>query len=167
MYWIGVGLIFSLNNLLKENEHLTINLNNITESLQQYILLPGQSTKGGLRDKPEKSCDFYHTCYVLSGLSICQYHYDTSYNIDIEKGVCIVGGAMPPSSSSEPASSPLSKDFATKKTEMVQPVTLEEIIPGLGYVQEQNRNWVMPIHPVHNIRLDRVGKIMEYFGVSL
>lgn len=29
--------------------------------------------EGGFRDKPGKSRDFYHTCYCLSGLSVCQH----------------------------------------------------------------------------------------------
>ena len=27
-----------------------------------------------MRDKPGKARDFYHTCYCLSGLSICQHY---------------------------------------------------------------------------------------------
>lgn len=30
--------------------------------------------RGGLRDKPGKPADYYHTCYCLSGLS-CSQHY--------------------------------------------------------------------------------------------
>merc|ERR1712157_466173 len=41
--------------------------------LQRYILLCGQDVNGGLRDKPSKSRDFYHSCYNLSGLSISQH----------------------------------------------------------------------------------------------
>ena len=38
-----------------------------------YVLLCGQDHEyGGLRDKPGKSSDYYHTCYALSGLSACQ-----------------------------------------------------------------------------------------------
>ncbi|XP_051147856.1 protein farnesyltransferase subunit beta isoform X2 [Andrographis paniculata] len=44
--------------------------NNI--ALQQYILLCSQE-EAGFRDKPGKRRDHYHTCYVLSGLSICHY----------------------------------------------------------------------------------------------
>ena len=40
-------------------------------ALQLWLLLCCQS-KFGLRDKPGKSADFYHTCYCLSGLSISQ-----------------------------------------------------------------------------------------------
>jgi len=33
----------------------------------------GQNVElGGLRDKPNKTRDFYHTCYSLSGMSIAQ-----------------------------------------------------------------------------------------------
>ncbi|KAL3624243.1 hypothetical protein CASFOL_033059 [Castilleja foliolosa] len=41
-------------------------------ALQQYILLCTQE-EAGFRDKPGKRRDHYHTCYVLSGLSICHY----------------------------------------------------------------------------------------------
>jgi len=37
--------------------------------LQRYILLCAQDVNGGLRDKPSKLRDFYHSCYNLSGLS--------------------------------------------------------------------------------------------------
>lgn len=43
------------------------------QALQGYILLCCQVLEGGLRDKPGKSRDFYHTCYCLSGLSTAQY----------------------------------------------------------------------------------------------
>ncbi|KAK9379875.1 terpenoid cyclases/protein prenyltransferase alpha-alpha toroid [Kockiozyma suomiensis] len=43
--------------------------------LQKYILCCCQSPRGGLRDKPGKSADFYHSCYVLSGLSVVQHRY--------------------------------------------------------------------------------------------
>ena len=45
------------------------------EKLFTYVYGCCQSSSGGLRDKPSKSPDFYHTCYCLSGLSICQYRY--------------------------------------------------------------------------------------------
>ncbi|XP_028778594.1 protein farnesyltransferase subunit beta isoform X2 [Neltuma alba] len=44
-------------------------------ALQQYILLCSQELEGGLRDKPGKRRDYYHTCYCLSGLSLCQYSW--------------------------------------------------------------------------------------------
>ena len=40
--------------------------------LQKYILFCGQQHEGGLRDKPGKPRDHYHSCYCLSGLSLAQ-----------------------------------------------------------------------------------------------
>ena len=42
------------------------------ERLQEYILKCCQYIKGGLRDKPGKGRDYYHTCYALPGLSLAQ-----------------------------------------------------------------------------------------------
>jgi protein farnesyltransferase subunit beta len=44
-----------------------------TDALQEYILLCCQAPAGGLRDKPSKGRDFYHTCYCLSGLASAQH----------------------------------------------------------------------------------------------
>ncbi len=41
--------------------------------LQRYILLCAHDINGGLRDKPSKPRDFYHSCYNLSGLSVLQH----------------------------------------------------------------------------------------------
>ena len=44
-------------------------------ALQLWLLVCCQGAKGrgGLRDKPGKGADYYHTCYCLSGLSSSQY----------------------------------------------------------------------------------------------
>ncbi|KAF7712736.1 Uncharacterized protein PECH_001384 [Penicillium ucsense] len=52
------------------------------EGLDRYILGCCQTPTGGLRDKPGKSADSYHTCYVLTGLSATQhYHYRTNVSV--------------------------------------------------------------------------------------
>ncbi|CAN0221848.1 unnamed protein product [Ascophyllum nodosum] len=43
------------------------------DRLQEYVLMCSQQVDGGLRDKPGKPRDFYHTCYTLSGLSVAQH----------------------------------------------------------------------------------------------
>lgn len=58
-----------------------------TFSLQKYILHCGQDvTYGGLKDKPSKRRDHYHTCYALSGLSLAQWsgivHYKSKFSIE-------------------------------------------------------------------------------------
>ncbi|GMR59105.1 hypothetical protein PMAYCL1PPCAC_29300 [Pristionchus mayeri] len=45
-------------------------------ALQEYILVCCQDPHGGLRDKPGVKRDLYHTCYVLSGISIAQSFID-------------------------------------------------------------------------------------------
>ena len=41
-------------------------------ALQVWLLVACQVGRGGLRDKPGKHADYYHTCYCLSGLSSAQ-----------------------------------------------------------------------------------------------
>ncbi|KAL5113512.1 CAAX farnesyltransferase (FTase) subunit beta [Pleosporales sp. CAS-2024a] len=54
-------------------------------ALARYILAACQEQKGGLKDKPGKSSDAYHTCYNLAGLSASQYNHvhDETVNKDI------------------------------------------------------------------------------------
>jgi protein farnesyltransferase subunit beta len=42
-------------------------------ALQLWLLCCCQMSRGGLRDKPGKSADYYHTCYCLSGLAAAQH----------------------------------------------------------------------------------------------
>lgn len=44
------------------------------KALQEYVLIAGQHSAGGLVDKPPKPADAYHTLYCLSGLSAAQHH---------------------------------------------------------------------------------------------
>ena len=46
--------------------------------LQKYTLLAAQAPTGGLKDKPGKGKDYYHTCYALSGLSVSQHCADAA-----------------------------------------------------------------------------------------
>jgi protein farnesyltransferase subunit beta len=57
-------------------------------ALGRYILSAAQGEKGGLRDKPGKPVDAYHTCYNLAGLSAAQHIqvFDGDMERDIGKG---------------------------------------------------------------------------------
>ncbi|KAJ6171393.1 hypothetical protein N7470_000460, partial [Penicillium chermesinum] len=56
------------------------------EGLTRYILSCCQAKHGGLRDKPGKHPDSYHTCYVLAGLSAMQhYHYRTDRSVTSDR----------------------------------------------------------------------------------
>lgn len=45
-------------------------------ALQEYVLLACQDTSGGLRDKPNRYKDLYHTAYCLAGVSIAQNNFE-------------------------------------------------------------------------------------------
>ncbi|KAI9660824.1 MAG: CAAX farnesyltransferase (FTase) subunit beta [Trizodia sp. TS-e1964] len=45
------------------------------DGLIRYILSCCQGQRGGLRDKPSKRADAYHSCYVLAGLSSAQHEH--------------------------------------------------------------------------------------------
>lgn len=54
-------------------------------ALGRYILAACQEKKGGLKDKPGKHSDAYHTCYNLAGLSAAQHRY--VYDENVNKGL--------------------------------------------------------------------------------
>eukprot|EP01137_Pigoraptor_chileana_P019592 Opistho-2@80807 len=82
-FWQG-GTFPLLRDILKRRGIDSAKLLFSQESLQRYILMCCQEHQGGLIDKPGKSRDFYHTCYVLSGLSIAQ-------SLDDPDETCIIG----------------------------------------------------------------------------
>lgn len=58
-------------------------------ALARYILACCQEKSGGLKDKPGKHSDAYHTCYNLAGLSSAQHHY--VYDENVNKGLGATG----------------------------------------------------------------------------
>ncbi|GAA5846975.1 hypothetical protein JCM9279_006974 [Rhodotorula babjevae] len=79
--WWGGGLVPVVESLLcegeegdgeEEEEAREHELYDRT-ALQQYIVLVAQAPSGGLRDKPGKPADAYHTCYNLSGAASAQH----------------------------------------------------------------------------------------------
>lgn len=55
-------------------------------ALGRYILAAAQERDGGLKDKPGKHADAYHTCYNLAGLSASQYRYEYDENVNKDLG---------------------------------------------------------------------------------
>ncbi|KAL0224709.1 hypothetical protein RCL1_002621 [Eukaryota sp. TZLM3-RCL] len=74
------------------NKSFSLSLNG--SALETYVLGACQGKKGGLRDKPGKPVDFYHSCYSLSGLSLSScstssllVDVDPVYNISRENSL--------------------------------------------------------------------------------
>lgn len=105
------------------------------EALQGYAIFCCQDEKsGGMKDKPMKRADTYHTMYASSGLSIIQHSsaYDHLHAPNSNKGEGFDG------------LKPSEKD--------------KEVL--LGGIE---RNRVRRVHPVYNVRYDYVAKAKKYF----
>ncbi|KAG0002049.1 hypothetical protein BGZ80_008360 [Entomortierella chlamydospora] len=82
-FWMG-GLFPIVGKMLEslEKDPEVLDFVYDRDALQEYLLIACQSKNGGLRDKPSKSVDYYHTCYCLSGLSLSQHQI--SFRHDLE-----------------------------------------------------------------------------------
>ncbi|KAL2259773.1 hypothetical protein VTK26DRAFT_6433 [Humicola hyalothermophila] len=112
------------------------------EGLIRYILCccQDQSKRGGLRDKPGKMSDAYHSCYVLSGLSSAQHEWQ----LDDDDGEAAAAAAAAAAAGQE--------DSAWT------------VLPYLDGVQIfDNQDRVRPIHPVYAIPQRNVRAIKAYF----
>ncbi|CAG8735421.1 26149_t:CDS:10 [Dentiscutata erythropus] len=109
------------------------------EALQEYLLIACQNHKGGLIDKPKRSPDYYHTCYCLSGLSTSQHHviydFEKATSLNIEHGELNAGDR-----------SLLWFEDETKILVLGDP-----------------SNIVNATHPIHNVAMPKVKKMVEYF----
>ncbi|KAI9138313.1 terpenoid cyclases/protein prenyltransferase alpha-alpha toroid [Paraphysoderma sedebokerense] len=103
------------------------------EALQEYILICCQAKKG-LRDKPGKSPDYYHTCYCLSGLSVAQHQLEFIQSPSIGRSPTL-----------QPNTKTVGYDGHYKVTES------KELIIG-----KRKKNTLKPIHPVYNVSLESV-----------
>ncbi|CAD7968730.1 unnamed protein product [Amoebophrya sp. A120] len=75
------------NNLLLPDLPKATNWS-MPEPLQMYVFLACQEEeKGGLRDKPGKRPDYYHTCYSLSGVSAAQNIFETTGEIGFKENL--------------------------------------------------------------------------------
>lgn len=81
-HWVGGCWALLENALSLQDQNWLWDRN----GLQYYTLLCCQSPKGGLRDKPEKHADPYHTNYALAGLCGAQYKYTFCGNKDLKLG---------------------------------------------------------------------------------
>jgi len=74
-FWQGASFPL-LSEIFRNSEHKMHAADTVFVNqgpAQLYVLLACQVASGGLRDKPGKNPDFYHSCYALSGLAALQY----------------------------------------------------------------------------------------------
>ncbi|KAK5662003.1 hypothetical protein OQA88_10114 [Cercophora sp. LCS_1] len=142
-HWVG-GCFPLIEAALTDNSTTSSNLPPAPETLFsregliRYILCccQDQTKRGGLRDKPGKMSDAYHTCYVLSGLSAAQYQWELSV------------------ASREDETSPLSSAADAAWT----------VLPHLDDMQVfEEQDLVRPIHPAFTIPQRSQQEMQSYF----
>lgn len=74
-YWQAAAFLIAI----RSGSTASVDLN--MPALRRYILCACQDHKrGGLRDKPGKPADLYHTCYCLSGLWLTEHYEDVDFD---------------------------------------------------------------------------------------
>lgn len=121
------------------------------EALQLYILLVAQNHEtGGLRDKPGKKSDAYHTCYNLSGLSASQH---VARPCSDTRKFCYDGWKQ--SGSGEDNEELHRRVYASMLGFNLAPGR-EKIVVG------DKQNEIAPTHPVLNIGFMQVMEMMKW-----
>ena len=106
-------------------------------ALATYIRAVAQAPSGGLRDKPGKRADAYHTCYNLAGLALCEYRVRPS------------AAAAAAAAAEVPHLPPLLRDSYAQARAWT---------PDAAGAPD-----VRPTHPIFNIALDRSAAILRHF----
>lgn len=124
------------------------------EGLIRYIMCccQDQGKRGGLRDKPGRPSDAYHTCYVLSGLSSAQHKWELGNST-----------SHPPPPPAETAAAAGAEEGPKLGQQPALPASWS-VSPYLDEVQifdDQDR--IAPLHPVYAIPAECVADIKSYF----
>lgn len=158
-YSFWVGACFELIDILSQMDGSSANVEGEyifnQQALQGYIILCCQQGQGGLKDKPTKYPDIYHTCYSLSGMSISQGKenfkglFADPPEIDTSKytGIPDVGNIEFLDEGEEVNDTQAESD---KRDHQV-------LISGI------TNNALIRINPVYNGRFDKVEKARSYF----
>lgn len=137
------------------------------EGLQEYILLCAQAPHGGLRDKPGKNPDAYHTCYNLSGLSAAQHALHRPASALASRRAAFVSPFDPESFAAEVEQV---LDEAVGETEAEAVVRMREVWAGVagwkeggGKVVGGEENGVGATNPVVNVLQESLVRMMGRF----
>ncbi|CDW89353.1 caax beta [Stylonychia lemnae] len=157
-FWQGAS--FELFDIaLKGNGNVNGELLFNQEALQAYTVICCQEKNGGLKDKPTKTPDYYHTCYAASGMSIAQHLSDyESLHSGIEgKDISATFNGNYNQLSSQ---SKEGEEFkSSEQQDSQKPATQDKKIYISGIEQSQLRR----INPIFNTRYDFVAKAKAYY----
>ena len=104
-----------------------------------------QCTTGGLRDKPGKGRDYYHTCYCISGASVA--------------ATMLPQPAAPPPAAAAAAAAATGAAGEGATGEGASGGTPQVVVPA---------EWqsMRLINPVYNVAADKVEQALAYFGAA-
>lgn len=141
-------------------------------ALQVYLLRCGQDTTGGgIRDKPGKSRDYYHTCYGLQGMSVAQHDYTgaaSSVPTVVQPDSASVRGRQADPASSASGSASATGAGARERTANVFGTAIQGI-PDEGQADEEASsrgradNTLLPVHPLFGLCWDRYEAARAHF----
>ncbi|OAX33058.1 terpenoid cyclases/Protein prenyltransferase [Rhizopogon vinicolor AM-OR11-026] len=118
-------------------------------ALQRYILCAGQHPAGGLRDKPPKPADSYHTLYCLAGLSTAQHNvFLSSTRRDAILGCWKI---LPESTQDQLRRACFTHSLAWTEEE------------GTSHILGSKSNRMNATHPVFNLTMTHTEGIMAHF----
>mmetsp|Transcript_2801 Transcript_2801/g.2625 ORF Transcript_2801/g.2625 Transcript_2801/m.2625 type:complete len:152 (+) Transcript_2801:963-1418(+) len=122
------------------------------EALQGYTLFCCQDRHGGLKDKPTKGQDFYHTCYALSGMSNSQYKSDYE-NLHGEEAKIseFFNGYY------DDATLEVEEGWEEHKGSKQEPQDKTILLSGLY------SNLLRRMNPIFNVRYDKLAKAKHYY----
>ncbi|BGP50200.1 CAAX farnesyltransferase (FTase) subunit beta [Rhodotorula kratochvilovae] len=142
------------------------------KGLQQYVVLVAQAPNGGLRDKPGKSVDAYHTCYNLSGAASAQHKPYASRRLQRELAEAFVSPFQATLVEEDGANDEVavirgegeSDDAAEERMRQVWSRSLAWApVEGAKIVYGDPANELVPAHPIFNITFPHVRAMMAHF----
>lgn len=181
-WWCG-GLFPILDAMLaEETPYVSISAQEDSYNrvgLQEYVLIAAQAPHGGLRDKPGKGSDAYHSCYNLSGLASAQHvlEYKSADIVDELRADWTDPLEASSSSSASESESDWVAVIVKGKNETPEEANkrMKDIfIAALSWKEDESRkivvgrkdsgadNEVSAIHPVYNLTMRHFDKMMRW-----
>ncbi|GJN92515.1 hypothetical protein Rhopal_005545-T1 [Rhodotorula paludigena] len=170
-WWCG-GLFPIVEGLLSEVDETASQAELYDrKGLQQYITLVAQAPAGGLRDKPGKPADAYHTCYNLSGASSAQHKPRYSAQLARELALAFVSplegssGVVEEGDEVEVVRGANEQDDEVERRmkEVYTRMLAWTPAKGAKSVYGDAANELLAAHPLFNIRFAEVSSMMAHF----
>ncbi|KAJ4422219.1 CAAX farnesyltransferase (FTase) subunit beta [Gnomoniopsis sp. IMI 355080] len=132
------------------------------EGLIRYTMCCCQdlSKRGGLRDKPGRNSDAYHSCYVLSGLSSAQHKWELATSGPAGTAAAATAGGNVDAEEEETTMD----EKAAAAAAALAPWSVSPDLDGVQVFDEQDR--IAPLHPVYAVPAECVADIKAYFGAK-